>query len=446
MAGVRSKKTVAKSCPLLAHSPFLEDYMLNIARLRPLAGLAMFAALASASAVAQKGDDNQDDRDSREIKHVFVIAMENHNWTQPTQVPGDIQQIYQNPNAPFINSLVNGTAVAWIDGKAVNISKHTAYAMSYHNVLATQSGNNQHIHPSEPNYIWAEAGTNFGIANDDDPYKDNPPNAQNTTQHLTALLQKAGRTWKSYQEDIDLATVNGKLTNVPAPKSEWTVPLKSFSGVFDANSLLNAYSDSLQYNYAAKHNPMVFFADTNGGNNPSTSNPLRFNYAPLQQLQFDLDNNEVADYVWITPNQYNDQHTALSAGFAGVTGDAAKIKQGDNALARLVPMIMSSKAYKDGGVIILWWDESEDDGETNDNPDDFSHTIPEIVISNLAHPNEAGLPYASPVDFTHSSDLRTMQEIFHVRAKGGNSPFLGDAANATDLSDLFAPGVIPSLH
>ena len=39
--------------------------------------------------------------------------------------------------------------------------------------------------------------------------------------------------------------------------------------------------------------------------------------------------------------------------------------------------------------------------------------------------------------YTHSSDLRTMQEIFHV------GPFLGDAANATDLSDLFDSGAIP---
>jgi hypothetical protein len=45
---------------------------------------------------------------------------------------------------------------------------------------------------------------------------------------------------------------------------------------------------------------------------------------------------------------------------------------------------------------------------------------------------------------THSSDLRTMQNIFHVKAAGGSSPYLGDAANANDLSDLFAPGVIPS--
>ena len=45
---------------------------------------------------------------------------------------------------------------------------------------------------------------------------------------------------------------------------------------------------------------------------------------------------------------------------------------------------------------------------------------------------------------THSSDLRTMQEIFHVKADSKTSPFLGDAANVNDLSDLFAPGVIPT--
>jgi hypothetical protein len=91
-----------------------------------------------------------------DIKTVFVIAMENHNWTQPAnEFIGPIQQIYKNPDAPFINSLVNGTAFVAIDGSMVNISKHVAYATAYHNVLATPSGNNPHIHPSEPNYLWA---------------------------------------------------------------------------------------------------------------------------------------------------------------------------------------------------------------------------------------------------------------------------------------------------
>ena len=420
--------------------------MLHTHRLRAVAGLALLATLGCWSAKAQDWDHDRDD-DHREIKHVFVIALENHNWTQPNDNTGlstGIQQIFQSPNAPFINSLVNGTATAFINGQVVNISKQVSYATAYHNVLATESGNNAHIHPSEPNYLWAEAGTNFGIFNDDDPYADNPPNAQTTTQHLSGLLQKAGRTWKSYQEDIDLTTSNGKLINLPLPENQWTSPIVSLSGKFAAGSPLNAYNDTLQYNYAVKHNPMAFFTDTNGGDNTTTSNPLRKNYAPLQQLAFDLADNNVADYNWITPDQYNEQHSGLTGGFAGLTGDASQIFAGDNTVSRLVPMIMASRAYRDGGAIILWWDESEEDGAANDNPDDFSHTIGEIVISPLAHENENGMPYASGINFSHSSDLRTMQEIFHVRATGGTSPYLGDAANVKDLSDLFQPGVIPT--
>jgi phosphatidylinositol-3-phosphatase len=413
--------------------------MSTIPHLRSLAGLALLAALSTTWNASA-----QENRDDRQIKHVFVIALENHDWTQPATIPGGIEPIFQSPNAPFINSLVNGTGLATIDGHLENISRHVAYATAYHNVLATPSGNNPHIHPSEPNYLWAEAGTNFGILDDDDPYADNPPNVQTTTQHLSGLLQRAGKTWKSYQEDIDLTTSGGKLINLTLPREEWTVPLVSQSGVFGPGSYLNAYNDSMQYNYACKHNPQVFFTDTNGGDNTTPSNPLTGHYAPLQQLAFDLADGRVADYNWITPDQYNEMHSALSGGFAGLTGDASQIRAGDNTVSRLVPLIMSSQAYKDGGAIILWWDESEEDGEPGDNADDFNHTVGEIVISNLAHPNEGSLPYASSVDYSHSSDLRTMQNIFHVKATGGSSPYLGDAANATDLSDLFAPGVIPT--
>src|ERR1043166_1701997 len=77
-----------------------------------------------------------------DVKRVFVIAMENHNWEQPdNKFTGGIQQIYQNPAAPFLNSLV--------EGNIPGLSEVTAFAMAYHNVLATASGNNLHIDPSE---------------------------------------------------------------------------------------------------------------------------------------------------------------------------------------------------------------------------------------------------------------------------------------------------------
>ena len=371
-----------------------------------------------------------------DVKKVFVIAMENHNWTQPAnQFTGGIQQIYQNPNAPFINSLVNGTAAANINGEDVNVSEQTAYATSYHNVLATPTGANPHIHPSEPNYIWQEAGDNFGVLNDNDPYSGGTN--QNTNLHLSALLTNAGKTWKSYQEDIDLTTnASNQLINVVRSQADWTVPLTSFNGIF-GDGTVNQWNGASQYNYAAKHNPMLFFTDTNGGNDSTPANGLSSHYAPLQQLLTDLTNDTVADYTWITPNQFNDMHTMLAGGYKGLTGDAAKILQGDDFLRQIVPMIMASEAYKNHGVIVIWFDESEGDGVAGDNADRFDHTIPEIIISKRAHNNVGGLPYASPVNFTHSSDLRTWQNVFHV------GPYVRDAANATDLSDLFGPGAIP---
>src|SRR5262249_12724027 len=158
------------------------------------------------------------------------------------------QQIYQNPAAPYINSLVKGTAVG--------VSDQVSYASAYYHVLATPSGAKFSIHPSEPNYLWAEAGTNFGILNDNDPFtplaRSNPPvfpNNHDTTQHLSAYLTNAGYTWKSYQEDVDLVrNASSQLTNVVLPQNQWTVPLASFSGTF-ASGFLNAYNHKPQYNY-----------------------------------------------------------------------------------------------------------------------------------------------------------------------------------------------------
>ena len=373
-----------------------------------------FAGAVECGSFPARADDESDHR----VKKVFVIAMENHNWTQPS-IQTSPNQIFMNQAALFINSLVNG---------ASGISNNVAYARGYINAGAG-------IHPSEPNYIWAEAGTNFGVNNDDNPYHANctPDTVQTSNQHLSAFLTVAGKSWKSYQEDTDV-----DATNTPLPAGSWTVPLFSASGIYNAPGV-NQYNYSNQFNYATKHNPMVFFTDTNGGCNISTANPLRTHYAPLQQLALDLANNTVADYNWITPNQYNDQHSALTNGYgvysnSPTTSDLANIAQGDNFLARIVPLIMSSDAYQDHGLIVLWWDESE-------GGDDPSRTMPFIIISKDVHKNVNGMPYSNTIQYSHSSTLRTMQEIFGVDPRHGFN-WLGGAATAADLSDLFDVGVI----
>jgi len=366
------------------------------------------------------------------IGKVFYIEMENHNLTQPSSVASP-QQLLGNPAAPYLNSLMTpGNPNA----------AQTSYASNYYNVEYNNPAVS--IHPSEPNYVWQEAGLT-GPLNDADPYANTPNNIVGAP-NLSALVQAAGIPWKAYAEDIDLAPTSGTvnqpganaLTSTVADRSQWTVPTSSFSGT--SAGYTNAYNGSNQYNFAVKHVGQLFFTATNGGTstapNFSPSNPEAQHYAPLQQLQKDLKNNTLAKYSQITPDQFNDMHSSLNADFTykGVTyahnTDQEAIAMGDNFLSQIVPTIMASQAYKNNGVIVIWFDETENGNTT-------SFTVPEIVISPLAKGNA----YNSTLAYTHSSDLKSMQELFGVSAPGGG--FLGDAntPGTNDLSDMFVPGV-----
>jgi phosphatidylinositol-3-phosphatase len=384
-------------------------------------GVSLFALLVATSAQAQQ------------IGDVFYIALENHNFTQPSTVPaGTPQQLSGNPAAPYLNSLVTPG-----NPNAANVS----FAGNYQNVSPNQ-------HPSEPNYVYQVAGLT-GPLNDNDPYPNNIVNAPNLGQIMAAK----GETWRSYQEDVDQVPTSGSvnqpaansLTSTVAPKNQWTVPTTSFSGTSTAYT--NPYNGSDQYNYAVKHNPFPFFTATNGGTatapNTSPSNPQSQNYAPLQQLQTDLNDNSVAQFNWITPDQYNDMHSSLNTSFTykGVTyaagTDQEAVALGDNFLSIVVPEIEASQAFKDNGVIVIWNDETEGDEDVGSTAG-FDGT--EIVISPLAKGNA----YTNNVLYTHASDLVTLQNIFKVAGPGGVDGYLGGAGGAYSLADLFKAGVIPS--
>ena len=384
-------------------------------------GVSLFALLVATSAQAQQ------------IGDVFYIALENHNFTQPSTVPaGTPQQLSGNPAAPYLNSLVT---------RGIPNAANVSFAGNYQNVSPTQ-------HPSEPNYVYQVAGLT-GPLNDNDPYPNNIVNAPNLGQIMAAK----GETWRSYQEDVDQVPTSGSvnqpaansLTSTVAPKNQWTVPTTSFSGTSTAYT--NPYNGSDQYNYAVKHNPFPFFTATNGGTatapNTSPSNPQSQNYAPLQQLQTDLNDNSVAQFNWITPDQYNDMHSSLNTSFTykGVTyaagTDQEAVALGDNFMSIVVPEIEASQAFKDNGVIVIWNDETEGDEDVGSTAG-FDGT--EIVISPLAKGNA----YTNNVLYTHASDLVTLQNIFKVAGPGGVDGYLGGAGGANSLADLFKAGVIPS--
>lgn len=298
----------------------------------------------SASVIA----DGVKARASHAIKNVFVIVMENHDWSD----------IKGSPSAPYIN----GTLL-----------KLGAHAERYSSPVD--------IHPSEPNYVWLEAGDELDIADDDDPVL----NYRTTKTHLTRQMELAQVSWRSWQESI----------------TPGLCPVAS-SGL-----------------YGAKHNPFVFFDDVTDGRDPHSAHCLE-HIRPYEELAASLqgatidalrDTRQGAQYNFITPNLCDDMHDSSEC----ATRD--NVANGDAWLSREVPMILASKAYQDGGALFITWDESE---AGNGAP------IGLIALSPFAKPG-----YSNEIAYTHSSLLRTVQDIFALR------PFMRDAANATALADLF---------
>ncbi len=288
---------------------------------------------------------------SHNIQTVFIILMENLSWS-------DVQA---STDAPYIN----GT-----------ILTHGAYLTNYKKP-------SQLVAPSEPNYIWLEAGDNLSFSTDDDP---SSSHHQTTTDHLVTQLNAAGISWKSYQEDI---------TGVVCP----------LSGI---------------NNYAPKHNPMVFFDDVNATGAPSdVSHPLDTMSAyciahvrPLTELTSDLASGTTARYNFITPNLCHDMHNSCAP-----TNN--NLRQGDNWLASFIPMIQASSEYAHAAIFVAW-DEPDTIGTILNSP------IGLMVLSPFAK-----VGFSSATAYDHSSTLRTMQDIFGV------GPYLRAAQTATNLSELF---------
>ena len=160
------------------------------------------------------------------IQKVFYIMEENRNASD----------VYGAGDAPYIN----GTLMTTYE-----------YASNYTDV----------VHPSEPNYIWLEAGDDLGLTTDSDP---DGFNSTSSTDHLVNDLGRVGRTWKSYQEDL--------------PGS---------CGIYSS------------YPYAAKHNAFVFFQDV-VGDYDSPSAFCTDHIVDLSALAQDIATNNLADFIEIT--------------------------------------------------------------------------------------------------------------------------------------------------
>lgn len=154
-------------------------------------------------------------------------------------------------------------------------------------------------HPSLPNYLALTAGTTFGVHSDSAPPTLSGPN-------VTDALARAGRTFGAYMDGL---------------------PRKGYLGA--------SYLPGL---YAGKHDPFRYFP------NVRRSAARRGRIQPLGVLWPALSTGRVPNLVWITPDLCHDMHSCPTLA-------------GDSWLRLVVPRLLASAAWRQGGLMFILWDE-----------------------------------------------------------------------------------------
>jgi len=250
---------------------------------------------------------------------VIVIPFENKD---------SVQIIGDTADAPYINGLL----------------ATSAHATNFKDELAISI-------PSEPHYVWMEAGTNafadHTFTTDSDP---SASNSTASTDHLVTTLEAAGVNWMAYQEGIAAGGCPTKSTG----------------------------------EYAAKHDPFVFFQDV------TSSARCAQHHAPLTALPSD----NLPAYTFITPNLCNDMHGDLFCP-SGLS-DKSNIKAGDAWAAANLPALIAYTHTHDATIFLVW-----DEGES-------TQLIPFIAIGDHV------VKGADATLYSHSSLVKTIAELLGV--------------------------------
>ena len=173
-------------------------------------------------------------------------------------------------------------------------------------------------------------------------------------------------------------------------------------------------SDNLYY---PKHNPFVYFTDITGNHGSgATSSYCQSHVVPFTQFAIDVANNNLPNYVFVTPNICDDAHDCSLA-------------TGDNWLASVVPQIINSSEFASTVLFITY-----DEGSTNLGVQGSrgGGQVACIVVSPFA---KSG--YQSQVQYSHYSLLATVEAIYNLGNLGRND------ATATVMQDLFTINLTP---
>jgi acid phosphatase len=160
----------------------------------------------------------------------------------------------------------------------------------------------------------ASLAKQFGVATNYD--------AISTPSLPNYLAMTSGSTWGIRDDNFHQLPATGLGNQLTKAGVSWKAYMEGFTG-----DCFNS-----PYPYALKHNPFAYY----GGECPP-------NIVPMSELTSDL-KVQTPQLAWITPGMCNDGHDC-------------GIARSDRWLSQAVPEIMRSKAWQQGGVLFITWDE-----------------------------------------------------------------------------------------
>ena len=271
------------------------------------------------------------------VGHVFLIVLENQSYSN----------VIGNPALPYLNGLANQY------GLATNYFANQHASLGDYFILTT--GESAQLDPQ------GEFGSVI------------------TVDNIVRELVAAGKTWKSYAENL--------------PSVGYTGP-----SVFP---------------YAKRHNPFAYFQDV--VSNPAQAN----NLVPFTQFAEDLANDRLPNYSYILPSLLDDMHDCPAGGQNCPVAD--KLTAGDNWLRTHIDPLINSHIFQNDGLLVIVFDEADLPDMTKG-----GGQVVAIIISAKAKPG-----FKSTTFYQHESTLRLTLE-----ALGVNS-FPGKAANAPSMAEFF---------
>jgi hypothetical protein len=356
--------------------------------------------------------------DAAKVRHVFVIVLENKNFTDTFGT--STQDPYLQKTLVPMGALLTqyyGTGHVSLDNYISMISGQAPTQDTDNDCLPGFTGGTGNF-----NDVARTGMTRDGqvIATGGCIY---PRDIKTLPDQLTA----ARMTWKGYM---------GDMGNDPARESATCGHPEVGVGTDRTNSA-EAPSAAVPLGdaYATRHDPFMYFHSI------IDSPTCRTHVVNLNELPNDLKRKETTpNYVFITPNLCDDGHDGGGTGAPGTTcanGAPGGLTSADAFLQKWVPKIMASQAYREDGLLIITFDESNLTQSTSTNTSTGQTTVDLTFSGQTCCDQQPGpnLEGVRPGTFTLVSTPALVENIVI-------NGFGGDRVGAVLLSPFVKPGSI----